>query len=152
MKVKISIIVEGLQMVGDEHAVFYNTQDGEVYRISEEEMIAAEDGCRLEDFPDWQQENIEIAQRVLGENGFIELPSKFDIHEYRIMERFCLDMDDPEISAHLQSAIKGKGAFGRFKWACDRFGILEQWYAYKDDALRDIAVSWCIDHDLEYEE
>ena len=152
MKVKIKKIVDELEMILDEHSSYFNISDGEVYTVSDEEMSAAEEGDQLDDFPDWQQENIAIAQSIISKDNYIELPSKFDVHEYAIMEEFCYTIKDSKISDALQIAIQGKGAFRKFKDACHRFNFIEQWYSYKNEALKDIAISWCNDNNLEYEE
>ena len=152
MKVKIKKIVDELEMILDEHSSYFNISDGEVYTVSDEEMNAAEEGDQLEDFPDWQQENIKIPQSIISEDNYIELPSKFDVHEYAIMEQFCYSIQDSNISDGLQIAIQGKGVFRRFKDACHRFDVIEQWYSYKSEALKDIAISWCNDNNLEYKE
>ncbi len=153
MKVKIKKIVDELEMIFDEHSSYFNISDGEVYTVSNEEMSAAEEEDPLENFPDWQQDNIKIAQSIIGdEDRYIELPSKSDVNEYGIMENFCYSIKDLKISDTLQIAIQGSGAFRRFKDACHRFNIIEQWYSYKAEVLKEIAISWCNDNDLEYEE
>ncbi len=152
LKVKIKKIVDELEMTFDEHSSYFNISDGEVYTVSDEVMSAAEEGDPLEDFPDWQQENIKTAQSIISEDNYIELPSKFDVHEYAIMEEFCYTIKDSKISDALQIALQGKGAFRRFEDACHRFNFIEQWYSYKSEALKEIAISWCNDNNLEYEE
>jgi len=152
MTVKIKKIVDELEMILDEHSSYFNISDGEVYTVSDEVMSAAEKGDPLEDFPGWQQQNIKIAQSIISEDNYIELPSKFDVHEYAIMEEFCYTIKDSKISDALQIAIQGKGAFRRFEDACHRFNFIEQWYSYKSEALKEIAISWCNDNNLEYEE
>jgi hypothetical protein len=51
---------------------------------------AAEDEDDLSGYPEWGQEAIQVAGEVLGSDDYISLPSQFDIHEYKIMEEFCL--------------------------------------------------------------
>jgi hypothetical protein len=152
LKVKIKKIVDELEMIFDEHSSYFNTTDGEVYTVSNEELSAAEEEDPLEDIPDWQQDNIRVAQSIISEDYYIELPSKFDIHEYAIMEEFCYTIEDSNISDALQISIQGRGAFRRFKDACLRFNIVEQWYSYKTKALKEVAISWCNDNNLEFEE
>jgi hypothetical protein len=43
----------------------------------------------------------------------------------------------------LLRSIEGKGAFRRFKDALHRHGIEMNWYAYKDEAYKEIARDWC---------
>ena len=75
----------------------------------------------------------------------------FFVHEYAIMEEFSCSVADQKVSDALQIAIRGKGAFRRFKDVCQRFGMLDQWYSFKTEALKEIAVSWCQENNLEYE-
>ncbi len=151
MKVKITKIADELQMQFDESSAFLNTVDGEVYIISDEELSAAEEGGSIDDFPDWQQQNIKIAEQIISGDNYIELPSKYEVHEYAIMEEFCYSVADSKVSDALQIAIQGKGAFRRFKDACHRFGIIDQWYSFKTEALKKIAIAWCKENNLEYE-
>ncbi|RWX48416.1 hypothetical protein VT98_11541 [Candidatus Electrothrix communis] len=152
MKVKIAQIADALQMQIDESSAYLNTADGEVYIVSNEELSAAEEGePPIEDFPEWQQEAVKIAQQIINDDHYIALPTKYDIHEYAIMEEFCDSVADQKVSDALQIAIQGKGAFRRFKDACHRFEISDQWYSYQTEALKEIAVSWCQENDLEYE-
>ena len=85
LKVKIASVVDELQIQFDESSAYLNTDDGKIYIVSHEELSAAEEDDPIEDFPDWQQQNIKIAQQIISGDNFIELPSKFDIHEYAIM-------------------------------------------------------------------
>lgn len=50
----------------------------------------------------------------------------------------------------LYSAIKGKGAFIRFKDILIRFGIEQKWYDFYEGVLSGIAISWCEDNDVKY--
>lgn len=40
-------------------------------------------------------------------------------------------------------AIHGAGAFRHFKHNIRRYGIENHWFAFRDAALREIAVPWC---------
>lgn len=119
--------------------------------VSDEEVGAAENEADLARYADWQQEIIKLAQQILDQpDNFIELPSKFAIHEYEIMERFCLSVEDEAISNTLYQAIKGRGAFRRFKDNIHRYQLAEAWYKYRDEALAEIAKSWCEQHRISY--
>jgi len=82
----------------------------------------------------------------------VALPSRFDMNEYRIMERFCDTVEDEKVATGLRLAIQGSGAFRRFKDGLHAFGIAEQWYAFRDKALREIAKDWCEENHIEYTE
>ena len=81
---------------------------------------------------------------------YLELPSQFDIHEYEIMERFCLSISDEKIRYVLLSKIHGSGAFHRFKETIYRYGIEEDWFRYRDEAYKEIAISWLESHGFNY--
>lgn len=153
IRVKLNDIIEGLDFESDERNSFLDKRTGEVVSISEEEMQAAEDDEPIEDFPDWQQDFVRIAKEIADETGnYIALPTKFDIDEYSIMEKFCLSLDDSEMSDELYSAIKGGGAFRRFKDAIYEYGIADDWYKYRNDALKEIAIEWCQENGISYDD
>ncbi len=153
ISVKLDDIIEGMEFQSDERHSFLDKRTGEVVSLSDEEIQAAEDNEPIEDFPEWQQDLIKIAKDILAETGdYIGLPSKFDIHEYSIMERFCLSIDDPEISDTLYSLIKGSSAFRRFKDALYEYNLSDDWYKYRDNRLKEIATEWCEENGIEFEE
>jgi hypothetical protein len=91
IRVKLNDIIEGLELQSDESSSFLDKTTGKVVLISDYEMRAAEDEDPIEDFPDWEQELVRIAKEIVDETGnYIDLPTKFDINEYSIMEKFCL--------------------------------------------------------------
>ncbi len=124
--VKLSEIIDGMESQTDEARAYLNKETGEIVIISDEEFSAAEEKHSLESYPEWQRGFIREAANVLEDDKgrYIALPSKFDIDEYHMMERFALSADD-EFSASLLAAIKVEGAFRRFKDGIARFGIEE---------------------------
>ena len=152
--VKLKDIVDGMDMQMDESRVFLNKETGEIITVSTKELSIAEDSEEDDDFseyPDWQQDSIKEALDVVanGEN-YEELPDKFEINEYEIMEEFCESIGNERISDALYSAIRGRGAFRRFKDSVFRFGMEEDWYRFREETLRDIAVRWCEGNEIEY--
>jgi hypothetical protein len=152
LQVKLSDLIEGMDFQSDERSSFLNLTTGEVVSITDEELRAAENDESLEDFPEWQHDAIRIAGEILDTEHYLSLPTKFDIHEYNIMERFCLSVDDDDLRDDLCDAIRGRGAFRRFKDRVQAYGIAEDWYRYRNAALREIAVAWCEAHGLRYTE
>ena len=152
LRVKLSDIVEGMDFQSDERSSFLNLTTGEVVGITDEELRAAENDAPLEDFPGWQHDATRIAGEILETDHYLPLPDRFEINEYSIMERFCLSMDDDDLRDDLCAAIRGRGAFRRFKDRVQMYGIAEAWYRYRDAALREIAVAWCEEHGIPYTE
>ena len=152
VQVKLQDIIEGLEFLTDEGTSYLNTVTGEVVYVTTEELRAAEEEQPLEDFPEWQHDAIRIAGEIILSDHYLPLPDRFEIHEYSIMERFCLSIDDEDMRDDLCDAIRGRGAFRRFKDRMQVYGMAEEWYRYRDAALREIAMAWCEAHGLQYTE
>jgi len=152
LRVKLSDLIEGMDFQSDERFSYLNTITGEVVSITDEELRAAENDEPLEDFPDWQHDVIRMAKDIVETDHYLPLPDRFEIHEYSIMERFCLSVDDEDMRDDLCDAIRGRGAFRRFKDRMQLYGMAEEWYRYRDAALREIAVAWCEERGIPYTE
>lgn len=92
-----------------------------------------------------------LAERIEDEpERFLQFPTQYDIHDYSIMESFVEEMPVGPAQNNLASAIRGKGAFRRFKDTVVYLGIEKSWYAYQKKAYREIAIRWCQDNGLEW--
>ena len=58
------------------------------------------------------------------------------------MERFIVTLPDDQIAEELWRAIKGKGAFRFFKDTARRLGLLDEWYRYCDEAMKNHILAW----------
>ena len=145
VSVKLSAIVEAMDFQTDESSAYFNRETGAIVTISDEEFRAVEEGKPLEEYPEWQHKNIETAREILedDEGVYVRLPTRFEIHEWQIMDRFARWVDDERIGEELRYALRGRGAFRMFKEAIHRLGVAEEWYEYRERALRRIAVEWC---------
>jgi hypothetical protein len=65
-----------------------------------------------------------------------------------MMERFASGLADPAAHAELGDALRGRGAFRRFKDALRRLGLAEEWYRYRDRGYEDVARTWCEAHGI----
>ena len=151
--VKLSEIIEGMEMQSDEMSGYVNIKTGEVTWASSDDLLFAEDedeDIDLSDYPEWQQETIKQAQKILFSEDYLSLPSKFDIHDYSIMEDFCLSLEDERLRDKMFNAIKRKGAFGNFKYYILEHNIEKDWYRFRESAYKEIAVGWCEDNDIQY--
>ena len=142
--------VQEMDVFGDEYRVFLNIRTGGFVTLSNEELSAVEEGEILEDFPEWQRESIQKAGEVLFSDNYRELPSRLDIHEYSIMERFCYSVADDKLSRLLLNSIRGRGAFRYFKDTIHEYGIVEDWYEYREQAFKKIAIAWLESYNIAY--
>ena len=136
-------IVDGMQWQSDELTAYLNVKTGQVVPVSEEEIAAAEVGEDGEDRADWEREALAIARGVLAGDDYIALPDRFEIDEYRMMERFAATVTDAAASARWLQAIRGRGAFRYFKDSVHDLGLAQECYAYRDRQYEEIAIAWC---------
>lgn len=136
MKVKLSDIIDAIEMTDQYSEYFLDKETGNVEWVSDMAMT--------------QEEQEEVYDR-LDEHGFYRLPTSFDIHDYDIMEEFVYTLSG-SARDKLASAIQGKGAFRRFKDTVIRLGIDQEWYDFQSAEYKRKAVRWCEDNGIEYEE
>ena len=114
-RVKLSDIIDGLESQSDESSSFLDKKTGEVILMTDYAMRAAEENEPLEDVPDWERELVATAREILAETGqYLQLPTKYDLDEYSIMENFCMSLEKKQIGDILYDLISGSGAFRRF--------------------------------------
>jgi hypothetical protein len=144
-------VVDALELASDEMSSFVNTSTGEVRTVTHEDLQLAED----EDdpsAPDWQRQAVEDARAVINSDEWIELPSKFDIHEWEIMDRFSLSLSNDEAMSELRGSLRGRGAFRHFKATVRGLDLEDAWFAYKRRTLEAMAKSWISDHGMRPDE
>ena len=151
--VSLHEIVDQLTCLDDESTAYLNKETGEVVMVSREDMSWAEEGGELEDIqdePEWQREIFRIAIDVLDSDDYVALPGKFELDEYDIMRDFCASVAGDRLRDRLLDAIRGAGAFRRFRDAIHRFDIAEDWYRFRDAALKEIAIAWLKENHVAY--
>ena len=147
MEIKIDDILEHLELATDNGSSYLNKTTGEIIFISDDIFDYAEDGD-LEGLAEWEKDLTVIAKQIIETDNYIKLPTKFDIHEYAIMEKYCQSIVDDELRKVMFSSIKGSGAFGRFKDNIRRYNIEEDWFDFRTEALKEIATEWCESNQL----
>ena len=128
--IKLNEVIDGLEFVnsGLDTNAYFNPDKNEIFYIGE-----------YDTYDDEFEESI-------------MLPSKYEIHEYSMMEDFIETIDDVKLYNQLCIAITGPGSFRRFKDTCINFEIIEDWYKFRDKKYREIAINWCRENNIDYEE
>ena len=139
MTIKLEQVLDAIETADDAFTYFYDTQTGETVFLSDP-GITGEANEELEDL-------IENS----GER-FLRFPTKYDIHEYSIMEDFVYSLPVGAARQELTNAICGSGAFRRFKSGIRYHRLEQQWFDYREQAYREIAIRWCRDVGIEYTE
>jgi hypothetical protein len=152
--VKLKEIVDALDEQFDQSTYFVNLDTGELELVSKDLLREAEefgDEDEEPDLPAWQEPQWELAKRIFSTGRFQHLPSKFDVHEWSIMQDFALSIEPGEIRDDLLDAIHGAGAFRNFKYALRVHRIESDWFEFRTNALRQIAIDWCKRNDVPWE-
>ena len=154
-KVKLSEIVNGMESAGDETRVFLDRKSGEVVPVMDDELRHAEDEEEDEadeaNVPEWQRQSRELTRAVAldDEGRFLSLPGQFEINEWEMMRDFATSREDEALAESLLNAIHGRGAFRYFKDRVHEAGVADDWYRFRDEAYRRIALEWCEHHGIE---
>ncbi len=150
--VSLREVVAEMAEVGDNETSFLDTSTGEFVRIADDlvealrrdEPVAAGRGLdplRLEQLR---------ARFAAGE--LVELPTKFEIREYSIRERFIEDIHDAAQREAMLNALRGPNAFRAFEAGLRRLGIEQKWERARDEEFARIAAPWIQENGLRCEE
>lgn len=139
--VPLKLVYDAIEMADDAWKQYLDIEKMEIVSLPESPFMG-----------EYDEEDQELADMI--EEGwrtrFFSLPTRFDIHEYSIMERFVWNLPEGKMQDSLEHAIRGRGAFRRFKDAVRRFGIEQQWYEFQEKKYYEIAADWCEDHGFGY--
>lgn len=119
MQVNINDVIDAIESLEEDERAYYNPKTEEIV-------------YELED----------------DDDDVIDLPDKADRNDYKVMEHFIYTVENEEAQEWLSNAIVGKGAFRRFRAACEKFNLLQDWYDYQDKEHRALAIQWCEDNGI----
>ena len=149
--VSLQELVDELIVATDEHHIFLNKITGKIITLTDEDISIVENGEVTEELQDWQQDIFEQAKEVLSSGNYLEIPGRFDIHEFSIMEKFCLEYPEERIGDELLEKIRGgSGAFRRFKDTIYRYGIEKDWFKFQNEAYKEVVISWLESNSISY--
>ncbi|HEM3939962.1 TPA: hypothetical protein U1V32_001711 [Streptococcus suis] len=130
MAVSFQDVVDSLQMISQGDRYYYDSHIDELVYLSVGEFrIESRDG--LEE---------EIEEDVAGR--FVGLPTYYDFNPYTFMELYISDLTDGDLSGRLSRAIRGRGAFRRFKNELERCDRFEEWYAFETQCYKELVLEW----------
>ncbi len=152
MAVSVSLdeIITALEAQSEDYSQFVDPETGEVHVIEDSLIDKAEAGEEPDQLPEWQQDQWETIKLLVETGRFLRLPTQYDIHEWQIMENFAYSVELPAIRDELLKALHGRGAFRWFKDRIHAHNIQKDWYAYRAEALRQIAIDWCEENHLRW--
>ena len=130
--IEIDEITDAIEMVNDDWDGFLDLEKMEVIWLAKPSLMG---------FYKERDERWELIEN--RPDRFVKLPQKCEIDDYRIMEGFVCSIDERKIHSELSEAIRGKGAFRKFKKALYNCGAEEQWYSYQRSEYEKTAIRWC---------
>ncbi|WP_127848986.1 UPF0158 family protein [Lacticaseibacillus hulanensis] len=132
MRVKLSEIIDAIEMTNDETHFYLNTQTGEIEAVLDFDV---------NNFGEQVDENFD---------RYLALPTENDIDDHQIMADFVATLPAGVQQTQLASVIQRRSAFRHFREDADKFGLTSQWYAFRDNAYQKIAMNWCNENGIEY--
>ncbi len=141
----VEMISEMAELV-DNHTAFLNRKTGELLTMNDQQRALFENSQPVHDLSDGQHAVREAMER--GE--LLELPSKFEHHEFSIVERFCESINEPRHKRKLKKAIRGKRAFRDFRKVIGKLGIVQRWIGFRNRELEELAVDWLDRNDIAF--
>lgn len=148
--IKLKEFVLEMSDFGYEFKTYLNVRTGEFVTISNEEIEAIESGESIKVYSWTDPDHIKKVEEVFESDDYEALPDQFEIHEYSIMESYCYSIEDDDLRDRLIGAIRGRGAFRYFKDLVFEYGIRDEWFAYRDQAFKEIAINWLERHGVAY--
>jgi hypothetical protein len=147
--ISLSEVIEAIEFQTDESVSYLNPDTGEIVYVTDEMRDVVEEG-ETNRTPQWMREDIPKVREALESGRFLRLPTKFDVHEWAIMERFSRGQENERVREELLDAIHGAGAFRMFRSTIRRLEMEEAWYHFRDQAIEEIAREWLEEHHLAY--
>ncbi|MCP3032730.1 hypothetical protein LF817_15505 [Halobacillus sp. A1] len=154
MEIKLDNIIELLEMDNPDWAIYFDKQTYDFVTFSQEIAGDAEVGEPYDHLPEWQQDERKAADMVMGDESdrFIRLSKEEHVDEYRMIEDFSYSIKNESKRATLLKAIRGRGAFRRFREHVESAGLLDEWYDFREEGYKQAAREWCEQNDIAYED
>ncbi|MBK8475769.1 MAG: hypothetical protein IPL39_05505 [Opitutaceae bacterium] len=149
---KLTELMDSMEMQSEDWLYRYDRKTGKVAMVERSTYHAIE--AQEDEDLDESDEEVVLARAMVedAKGRFIDLPDKFDFHEYHQMERFIRTVEDAAVADELWRAIKGKGAFRYFKDVAARHGLLDAWYRFLDEAAKAFVIRWAEFNEVPFED
>ncbi len=124
----------------------------EIYDEAGEEQTPFAEALARRNLPEWMAESITEAEPIEAGLGtrYVRVEPEDRHAGYQDMEDFIETVSDERLQARLWGAIRGRGAFRRFKdTVYDEPAERARWFAFKDARERERAIAWLRDEGIE---
>ncbi len=149
MSVVVSLreVINEMAEIADRHSAFLNRRTGELFTIDDEQRVLFENSQPIHELSEGQH----VMREAMEAGDLLELPNKFEHHEYSMIERFCETVSEPKYKKKLERAIRGKRAFRDFQKVVAKLGLGERWIGFRNRELEVVATNWLDQHEIAYD-
>lgn len=136
-KILLSKVVDALYHISDRNEIYFNFNTTQIISLD----------------VDMTSEEREQILNLIEENegAYLHLPNQFELDGYNRMRRFIKTLGETKYIKEFENAIKGKGAFRRFKDLLIAYGIRDYWHEFERDEFVKIAENLLIKNNIEFE-
>ena len=137
MKVNLKVVIECIEFENENLNHFYNKNTGIIiYKESSE---------------DWERELIEYLYDLENNpQDYIKLPKTDEINELNMMIDFCNSFSDFSIHDIINKNINDIKKIIEMKKIIQVKNLLSEWYDYREQSEKQIAIDWCNHNNIEY--
>jgi hypothetical protein len=156
--VNLQILSEKFQCLDNDYdsCNFVDKRDGQIYSFFKSHLALAGFFMDGDDYEAHPSEALEIERakkfaESYDRNEVVDFPDRYEFSTYAIMEEYIACQENPSVANKLHSAIKERGAFGRFRDTAASLGLLDDWFAYKDRRFLEKTQKWCSLNGIDFE-
>jgi len=152
LKVDVEEVALCMETQDREDTNYYlDTETGETLAMPGEVMHAVEKGKSTKGLPDWELESLPQAREILeGSSRYIEIPVRFSREAYDVMVAFVETLKNEKLQEELHSALRGRGAFRRFKDALrEKPQVEKEWFKFKAEKDKEEVKDWLVSIGIE---
>jgi len=150
-KLNIEKIVNELELISDEGNSFLNIRTGQLFHMEDKESEYARSQTEItQSLSVWQSSRIQIAKKIFENEEYIQLPTKDEINECKILLDFCLSKSEDAVIHEINKSLRLHGPnIIKLQEIFSNFNIGKEWYQYKREAFGRIAKMWCKKNNIE---
>jgi hypothetical protein len=132
---------------------YIKPETAEILTLTDDDLVFIEE-------TDGQRESAGAAVRarqerlleIVESEDWLQLPDRFEIHDWAIMESFVATLEAPDLQEHLLEVLHGPGALRIFPQVMEHLGLFDAWNRHHRKAMTSIAREWLEEHGLSSDE
>lgn len=86
------------------------------------------------------------------EERYYYLPSSYVFHNSEVIEEYINEVKNEDIQDELEDVFYGKERYRRFREILRKYRMEDDYKKFREEYLKNMAVEWCKENNIEYEE